>query len=95
MTEIPVYGPTMQHDSDLFVMMLPIRKSTAGRFSAEAVETTVHLLLADALPEGIEIDPNRPIEKQWIGEYIPTEGREERILVRMSAFTRRVINGSE
>lgn len=92
---VPVFGPAMGHDGDKFVMMIPFRKSTVGRFSIEAIETAVEIMLVDALPAGVEIDPMKPVEKTWSEEYLNPPGTEQQVLVRMAAFTRETKNGTE
>ena len=91
---VPVFGPAMGRINDQFVMMIPLRKSTVGRFSIEAIETAVEIMLVDALPPGLEIDSMKPQEKIWSEEYLNAPGTEQQVLVRMAAFVKEANDGA-
>jgi len=89
------FGPASGFDGQQFVMIVPLRKSTTAKFSIEAVETAVEIMLVDSIPDGVMVDGEKPMDKTWSEEYITPPGHEEQVLIRMSVFLKEEPSGNE
>jgi hypothetical protein len=87
---LPIYGPAFGRDGEVWSLLFPIKKKTAGMFSVEAVETAVKISLQDNLPDGFDIDYERPFTMQW-----NEDPARDMVIIATTAFVKEASHATE